>query len=84
MNEHDVSEMLKDERKENCVLFMKTAAFWKTVVTGIVIIVGLTSGVVGWGFHVHSTVAVNKSAIVRIEKTMNGKLDAILVEVRKK
>jgi len=91
MNERDIRELLIEERKENCALFLKTAAFWKTIVTGIVVIMGLAGGVFAWGLHVNAVIEVNKSDILhsekridRLEKTVNGKLDAILAEVRKK
>lgn len=62
---------------------MSQGMFWKTVVSGIVVIAGLAGGVVGWGMKLNNACVIQEVKTVDHERRIM-KLEAVVESVDKK
>lgn len=90
-DERSLQDVLEEHRDECRQWFLSTSAFWRSIVAGIMVVVGMATGVIAWAIHVDSQMAVheseirhNKISIDKMEKAINGKLDRILANQEKR
>lgn len=85
MTDNGVLTALDRQRAECCQLFLGVGAYWRSVVIGIVAVIGLACGVFAWGLHVdkaltrsETEISHNREALNRLEGRIENKLDILL------
>ena len=62
---------------------LSQSQFWKTVVSGIIIITGLAGGIIGWGMQLNNACVVHSVKSVEHERRI-VKLETIIEGIDKK
>ena len=91
MNTSDILTVIGDQKTECDKQYLTTGSYWKSLVGGIIVIVGLLGGVFAWSMSVTKVDAAqserireNREHIQVLEKSLNGKMDRILKAVEKR